>query len=213
MKKTVCILISLLMVFFVSGCITIHLPAEPTPEAVPSETAPNTLPDPTAEILPDPTVIIVPEPELTAPLPSATPEGPEIYSSYAHMISLDVARGIAQFDYFEILRGDDAVQWLVEQEGYSQADAEALVADFADSEYIEKNTNPQIREINLTEIPLKLMVHPDGTYVEGAEPYETDYEDMYLLYEFDRNLVLNTYFYYIEAENGQAVCVAQVYWP
>jgi hypothetical protein len=210
MKKTACVLISILLIFGLNGCITIHLITDPTPSPA-LETAP--LPEATAEPLPDPIVLLTPVPTAAEPLPSAAPEGPEIYSSYAHMVSLDVARGVADFDYFEMLRGADAVQWLVEHEGYSEANAEAAVAEFADSEFIEKNTNPQIRQIDLTEIPLKLMVHPDGTPQEGAEPYETDYEDMYLLYEFDRDLVLKEYFYYITAENGEVISVAQVYWP
>jgi hypothetical protein len=210
MKKTACVLISILLIFGMNGCITIHLTSAPTPSPA-LETAP--LPETTAEPLPDPTVLLTLVPTAAGPLPSAAPEGPEIYSSYAHMVSLDVARGVADFDYFDMLRGADAVEWLVEHEGYSEADAQAAVAEFADSEFIEKNTNPQIRHIDLTDIPLKLMFRPDGTMVEGAEPVDSEYADMYVLYELDRSLVLDTFFYYITAEDGEAVSVEQVYWP
>jgi hypothetical protein len=215
MKKTACVLISLLLMFSLSGCITIRFTSAPSPEP-PSVS--GALPETTAAPIPDPTVLFTASPvpavpPLTVPLPTSAPEGPEIYSSYAHMVSLDVARGVADFDYFDMLRGADAVEWLVEHEGYSEADAQAAVAEFADSEFIEKNTNPQIRHIDLTDIPLKLMFRPDGTMVEGAEPVDSEYADMYVLYELDRSLVLDTFFYYITAEDGEAVSVEQVYWP
>lgn len=210
MKKTACVLISFLLMFGLSGCITFRFTSSPSPEP-PSVT--GTLPETTAAPLPDPTVLFTASPVPTAPLPTAAPEGPEIYSSYAHMVSLDVARGVADFDYFEMLRGADAVEWLVEHEGYTQADAEALVAEFADSEFIEKNTNPQIRQIDLTDIPLTLMFRPDGTMAQGAEGFDSDYADMYALYELDPSLVLDAFFYYITAEDGVAVSVEQVFRP
>ncbi|NLN46936.1 MAG: hypothetical protein GX153_10300, partial [Clostridiaceae bacterium] len=57
-----------------------------------------------------------------------------LQSGYAHMISYDPARGWADFDFFNMLRGDSAVAWLVAHEGLSEADAQILVDDFADSE-------------------------------------------------------------------------------
>ena len=136
-----------------------------------------------------------------------------MYSSYAHMVSYDPARGWADFDYFTMLRGDEAVQWLVEQEGYTEAGAQAVVDDFADSEFIEKNINPQLRTIDLRDIELKLMYYPDGTMVTDANPVDSELIDLYNLYEKDPTLVLDSFFYYVTVEDGVVVAVEQVYWP
>ena len=55
-----------------------------------------------------------------------------MYTSYADLVSFDPETGIAKFDYFDMLRGDKAVAFLVASEGYTQAAAEELVENFAD---------------------------------------------------------------------------------
>ena len=130
------------------------------------------------------------------------------------MVSFDPAKGLADFDYFDMLRGDDAVKWLVEQQGYTQADAETEVAGYADSEFIEKNTNKQLRTINLDGIPITLMFDPEtGDMLEVDHPLKGSLIDLYNLYELNHDLVLNSFFYWIEVKNGQVVSVEQVYWP
>jgi hypothetical protein len=149
-----------------------------------------------------------------APSPAATAEGPAMYSSYAHMVSFDPARGLAEFDYFDLLRGDDAVEWLVESEGYTVADAAAAVADFADSEFVEKNANPQLRTIDLADIPVTLMFDPEtGDMLEPSSPLTGSLIDLYNLFELDHKLVLDAFFYWIEVSQGDVVAVTQVYWP
>lgn len=146
--------------------------------------------------------------------PSPTVSGPEMYSSYAHLDSFDPATGIAQFDYFDMLRGDEAIQYLVDHEGYTQAEAEEYVNNFADSEYIEKNTNPQLRAIDLTHLSLSLMFQPSGAEVSDATPVPSTYSDFLAIWTLDSNLLLNTYFYYIHVESdGHVSLVEQVYWP
>ncbi|MEZ4357783.1 MAG: hypothetical protein R2876_04035 [Eubacteriales bacterium] len=198
MKKAICILICLFMLFIIAACgVTQQVEGQNTvtPSVSPSDTQ---LKDSTQT------------PIGMSPGPS---NSASMYSSYAHMVSFDPARGWADFDYFEMLKGDDAVEWLVDNEGYTLADAEAEVEDFADSEFIEKNTNPQLRTIDLREIPLKLMYHSDGTMVEGADGIDADLEDLYNLYELNSSLVLDSFFYYVEVEDGEVVAVSQVYWP
>jgi hypothetical protein len=136
-----------------------------------------------------------------------------MYSSYAHLVSFDPSTGIAQFDYFEMLRGEDAVEYLVEHEGYTEADAHDYVDNFADSEFIEKNTNPQLRAIDLTSLSLSLMYQPSGTEVTGA-PVPSTYSDFLAIWTLDSTLLLNTYFYYIHVNNaGNVYFVEQVFWP
>ena len=138
---------------------------------------------------------------------------PDMYSSYAHLVSYDPARGSAEFDYFNILKGDEAVQWLVNNDGYSLAEAESLVNNFADSEFIEQNQNLQLRTIDLQNIELKLMYYPDGSMVPDAIPIDSELIDLYNLYHIDADLVLNSFFYYIEVLDGTVNSVEQVFWP
>lgn len=175
---------------------TLTTAPEPTPSAVPTVTqTPEPTPTPTAE-------------------PTPTPGGPTMYSSYADLITFDPETGIAKFDYFDMLRGQDAVDFLVSHEGYTRTAAEAYVEDFADSEYVKKNTNPQLRAIDMDNVPIKLMVLPDGTYVDDATPVSSTAEDFRTIYALDANLLLKSYFYYITVDgNGQVTRVEQVYWP
>ena len=196
----------LLLAFALSACT---LPAGPGATGTPAQ-SPSAAPT----VTPTPAVSATAEVSPTASA-SATPApgGTLMYSSYAHMVSYDPARGFADFDYFEMLNGEDAVNYLVEEEGYTLADAQAEVADYADSEFIEKNTNTQLRTIDLRSIPIKLMVHPDGTVEPGATPYTTDLADLFALYHNDASLVLDAYFYYVTVVGGEVISVEQVYWP
>lgn len=201
MKKAFCILILICMLFAICAC-GVKQDAEEqnttspsvSPSASPSESLQNGEPSQT--------------PIGMSPYPSNTAS---IYSSYAHMVSFDPARGWADFDYFEMLRGDDAIKWLVDKKGYTLANATAEVENFADSEFIESNVNPQLRTIDLREVPIKLIYQSDGTMVESG--IDGDIGDLYELYEHNKSLVIDTNFYYIKVENGEVVSVDQVYWP
>lgn len=190
------------------------------PEPTPSPTAAATLsPTATPAATPTPSPSAEPTPTVTvtttvAPTPTPTPAGPKMYSSYADLISFDPETGIAKFDYFDMLRGKEAVDYLVSHEGYTQADAEDLVENFADSEYVEKNDNPQLRAIGLDDVSLKLMVKPNGEPVDGAEPVTVTAADVRAIYALDPDLLLKSYFYYITvASDGHVSKVEQVYWP
>ena len=138
-----------------------------------------------------------------------------MYSSYAHMRSFDPATGIAQFDYFDILIGDEAVDWLINGAGYCSVDAQDEVDTFADSEYIEKNTNPQLRPIDLANVPLKLMYTPSGKLLTQPDGEPSDYADVLELWQVNQSYVLYTHFYFItvDKETEQVLLVEQVYWP
>jgi hypothetical protein len=191
--------------------------ASPTASAVvtPAETtAPSDTPQP-----PSPTPTESPTAAATAtPSPtsvaSPTPKAPAMYSSYADLISFDPETGIAKFDYFDMLRGKDAVKFLVDHEGYTQTAAEDLVDQFADSEFVKKNTNPQLRAIDIDEVPLKLMVKPNGDPVDGAEPVSATAANFRAVYALNTSLLLESYFYYVHVESdGEISLVEQVYWP
>jgi hypothetical protein len=146
--------------------------------------------------------------------PSPTPKGPAMYSSYADLISFDPETGIAKFDYFDMLRGADAVKFLVDHEGYTQTAAQKMVDDFADSEFVKKNINPQLRAIDIDDVPLKLMVKPNGDPVGGAEPVSVTAKEFRAIYALNTSLLLESYFYYIHVDtDGNVTLVEQVYWP
>ncbi len=198
-------------------------PATPTPTSTPSPTVTDT-PAPTAAPTATPTATPVAEtatPAATvaataAPTaaPSPTPKGPAMYSSYADLISFDPETGIAKFDYFDMLRGADAVKFLVDHEGYTQTAAQKMVDDFADSEFVKKNINPQLRAIDIDDVPLKLMVKPNGDPVDGAEPVSVTAKEFRAIYALNTSLLLESYFYYIHVDtDGNVTLVEQVYWP
>lgn len=175
----------------------------PAVTPLPETPAPTETPMPT--IAPTPT---------QAPTPSPTPKGPTMYSSYADLISFDPETGIAKFDYFDMLRGEAAVKFLVDHEGYTQTDAENLVDNFADSEYVKKNTNPQLRAIDIDDVPLKLMVKPNGDPVDDSVPKSVTPAQFRAIYSLNTSLLLESYFYYIHVESdGTVSLVEQVYWP
>ena len=198
-------------------------PATPTPTSTPSPAVTDT-PAPTAAPTVAPTATPVAETATPASTvaatamptaaPSPTPKGPTMYSSYADLISFDPETGIAKFDYFDMLRGADAVKFLVDHEGYTQTAAQKMVDDFADSEFVKKNTNPQLRAINIDDVPLKLMVKPNGDPVDGAEPVSVTAKQFRAIYALNTSLLLESYFYYIHVDtDGNVTLVEQVYWP
>ncbi|HOF94292.1 MAG TPA: hypothetical protein PLE79_02020 [Clostridia bacterium] len=209
MKKAALALIGLLLVFCLCSCIKI-VDMRETPISSPAETE--------AQLLPSPT------PELATPKPIAAPslapelhelnKGLKMYSSYAYLKNFDPLTGLAMFDYFDLLQGKDAIDYLVKHEGYPQAKAEAEVNNFADSEFIEKNTNTALRAVNIDEVSLNLMYQPSGEPAETAASIPSTADDFRAIYAHDRSLLLESYFYYIHVNAyGMVFWVEQVYWP
>ncbi|NLV48277.1 MAG: hypothetical protein GXY22_06440 [Clostridiaceae bacterium] len=147
------------------------------------------------------------------PASTESSSGISLYSSYAHLVSYDPDSGLADFDYFNMLKGEEAVQWLIDREGYTESEAEVIVANYADSEFIEQNDNPRLRTVDLADVTLKLMYHPDGTQVTDANPVAASLDDLNTLYRAYPDLLLQTYFYYIDVSSGRVSAVTQVYWP
>ncbi len=223
-KRIVTVTALLVAMVFAAGCARIPVaPSTPTDApatAIPATATPAVTPQPTT---PAPTATAV-EPTATAapetPAPTAAPtytpapKGPKMYSSYADLVSFDPDTGIAKFDYFDMLTGDKAVQYLVEHEGYSKAKAKETVDNFADSEYVKKNQNSQLRAIDLDDVPLKLMFQTNGEQVNTAKPIKSDAEDFREIYALDSSLLLETFFYYIHVgSDGDVTLVEQVFWP
>jgi|GEM_PF-1014354 len=145
----------------------------------------------------------------TAPVNTAN-----MYSSYAIMTAFDPSTGVASFDYFDMLRGEDAIDWLVEQEGYTRTEAEDIVNNFADSEFVYKNINPQLRSANMSIVTIKMMCNLDGSAINDALSIPFHYDQFCSIYNEHPELVTySSYFYYCTVTGNVITGVEQVYWP
>jgi len=142
-----------------------------------------------------------------------------MYSSYAFLNSFDPATGLAEFDYFDMLNGQDAINWLVSYEGYTQADAENEVNNYVDGEFVLKNANPQLRTVDLSVTPLKAIYYADGSYTATWSAAELiSFTDFVALYEYEkvdpdkRTYVTGWMFYYITVVDDVVTEVKQVFW-
>lgn len=146
--------------------------------------------------------------------PIPTNPGIRMYTSYATMVSYNPATGSAKFDYWDMLKGEEAIAWLVANEGYTQSDAETEVDNYADSEFVKKNASNNLREIDLGDVNIKLMYHSDGTMVPSAEGTPSTISDINALYHVDPDKVLKTNYYKIHVDdNGNVTLVEQMYSP
>jgi hypothetical protein len=160
----------------------------------------------------------------TLTVPAETTHAPVVnkaamYSSYALLSSFDPATGLAEFDYFDMLTGQDAIDWLVSHEGYTQAEAEDTVNNFADGEFDMKNVNPQLRTVDLSVTPLKAIYYADGSQTATwPESEPISFADFVALYDVEKagsdgiTYVTGNMFYYITVVNNQVTEVKQVFW-
>lgn len=170
---------------------------------VEQDLAPNAVMTPTAAPTPTPT-------------PSKPPiDNPQMYSSYAHMVSLDSATGYAEFDYFEALYGDEAVDALVKYEGYDEVDAQAEVMNWGEGGFYEKDADHQLRTVDLNAVDIRLIMKTDGTLIgDIGNPPKADFADVLALYNAKKAYVFESFFYWITVnDQGKVTKVEQVYRP
>ena len=136
----------------------------------------------------------------------------QMYSSYAILMSVNMETGWAEFDYFDRLQGEDAIKWLMEDRGYTRAEAETAFEQAEPPNYIYKNVNPQLRTINLNKIEI-LFFPIDNTksYYLDYNPVQTNAADFL---EFCRNnpdLDGQDVFYVTVDENGKPIRIEQIF--
>ena len=162
---------------------------------------------------------VTPEPETT---PEATdtvraaPEGnPNMYSSYAHMVSFDSEKGWSEFDYFEIMTGEEAIDALVKYEGYDLTDAQVEVMGWEEGGYYEKNTNPQLRTIDLGSTDVRMIIKTDGTLIDDiGNPPSYGLSDIEALYDANPIYLFDYFDYFVTVDgDGNVTKVEQVYRP
>lgn len=143
------------------------------------------------------------------------PDNPEnMYSSYAFMKSFDPATGVASFDYFDMLKGQAAIDYLVTYEGYTPEDAATEVNDYADSEFVLKNVNPQLRHADMEAVSISMMYDASGVKSVDANTFALDYAEFLSLYQsHPDDVVEGDFFYYVTVSNDRITGVDQVYWP
>ena len=219
MKKTISLVISLLCIaIFFCACD----PGTPEVSQTPDDTGsveptdslnmPTPTPDTSDEPLTTPTEAPTPSPTPTrAPTPTNTAR---MYSSWAHMVSFDPSTGWAEFDYWDMLRGEEAVAWKVANEGLTEAEAQEIVDNFADSEYVYKNTNTTLRTIDLSTAEVWMLEFPFGyDLAPDPDPVLTSYADLCALYATDPDILLGYFYYYVTVNADGSIKVAQCYWP
>lgn len=142
-----------------------------------------------------------------------------MYSSYAKLTSFDPLTGLAGFDYFEMLTGQEAIDWLVSHEGYTQSDAENEVNNFVDGEFVLKDVDSQLQTVDLNVTPLKAIFYSDGSHTAtwpASEPIS--FSDFVALYEYEKadpdgiTYVTGSMFYYVTVVNDVVTEVKQVFW-
>lgn len=156
----------------------------------------------------------------SAPTPTPTPEkavidNPQMYSSYAHMVSLDTTTGYAEFDYFERLTGDEAVDALVKYEGYDDIDAQAEVMNWGEGGFYEKNTDSQLRTVDLNTVDIRMIIKANGELIDDlGNPSKSTFADVLKIYTAKKGYVLNFYFYWVTVnDKGVVTKIEQVYMP
>lgn len=211
--RIISIMVCVVFLFALAGCIRLNSEEETSQESSSASTI--TTEEPTATV--SDTSVSTSETESetsseTTVVPT-TLNTANMYSSYTHMESFDPSTGLAEFDYFDILKGQDAIDWLVDHEGYSVADATTLVNDFADSEFVYKNINPQLRIADMSAVSITMMYEADGTQVLGADTVPLTYSEFVTLYNAFPDLVLDSFFYHVTVVGDVITEVDQVYWP
>jgi hypothetical protein len=226
MKHILVILMILCMLFAFSACGQVGLSdteATPNPyeeriaelEAQLAEAEQNNEVNVAQDLQPN--QVVTPTP---APTPSPTPakpaiDNPQMYSSYAHLVSLDATTGYAQFDYFEQLTGDEAVDALVKYEGYDDVDAQAEVMNWGEGGFYEKNTDSQLRTVDLNTVDIRLIIKSDGMLIDDlGNPPKSTFADILKIYNADKDYITDFYFYWVTVnDKGVVTKIEQVYRP
>lgn len=177
----------------------------------------TTAPSVPAEILAEQSEItITPAPVLESTYVDPAPTNNiRMYTSLADMKTFNPSNGLAQFDYWDALRGEDAINWLVKNKGYTLAEAWREVSEYSDSEFIKKNTNKRLRTIDLKAVPTYMLKFSHGyQYAPDPEQVLTSFEDLCALYETNPEIMLDAFWYQvIVGADGKVEQVRQLYHP
>lgn len=199
MKKIILIATALVAVIYIfAGCADSgrQTTAEQTPQATS-----------TPEVTKEPLFTLAP---VNEPQKTQQQEPQQLYSSYAYLRRFDPQSGIAQFDYFDVLTGNDAVNYLINCEGYCSLVAQEVVARYEKTDFLEVNPDGALWDIDLSKTDIKLLYDVDGSFAEPAEA--ASIEDFTSLWNVDKSLLMQKYFYYITVDEatGQADSIEQL---
>jgi hypothetical protein len=217
MKKSMIIVFCLILILSVSACVPIQKndSSEETNSSVgdPFAVVTEASVSDETEITPVASDSTAPTVEDTTATTKAVPVNTaKMYTSYAFMVTYDPTTGWAEFDYFDALKGDAAVEWLIDEEGYSSSEAQECVDELADAEFITKNVNPQLRTVDLSVTPFKLMYGTDGKLV-GTIPVSASFADLNTIYAMEPTLIMNSCWYSVTVTDGIVSSVEQLYYP
>ncbi len=200
MKKTMLIATALVAVIYIfAGCADsgIKAPAEQTPEAT---AAPEVSEEPLFTLAP------FAEPQETQQQQEPQP----LYSSYAYLRRFDPKSGIAQFDYFDVLTGSDAVNYLINCEGYCSLVAQEEVAKYEETDFLEVNPDGALWDIDLAQTDIMLLYDENANFLKQAR--KASFDDVVKLWNQDKSLLLTSSYYYIlvDEQTAEVLLIEQV---
>lgn len=134
-------------------------------------------------------------------------------SIYARLVNFDPDTNTAFFDEFEMLRGEEAVLFLMLQNGLSEEEARAEAAGLAESEFVTKDVSKEQRYFNIETVPFTLLYQPSGEMVTGNEGIPSNIGDFRAIWQLNPSLLRDTHFYRLSLTGEQLTFLEQMYWP
>lgn len=128
---------------------------------------------------------------------------------FASLQSYDPATRTGMFDEFEMLRGDEAVDFLVRKGYYDKAEAQGVVDGLSSDGFVPKSVAR--RHFDLGNTNFLLRYQPDGAPAPDGVPSNSG--DFRAIYDADRTLLMDTCYYRIHVKGGAAVYLEQFPWP
>lgn len=138
-----------------------------------------------------------------------------LYINNAYMRGYDTSTHLASFDFFEMYYGEDAIEKLIINHGYSRTEAENEINNWVEGEFYTHDDGLPARVVSLDTVDISLLYDRDGNNCPSfplADPVST--EDVNALYALNKEILINYTYYNITIDqNGDIVSIEQIYTP
>ncbi|NLX83676.1 MAG: VanW family protein [Clostridiales bacterium] len=133
-------------------------------------------------------------------------------SVFGSLESFDPASGIAVFKPYEILEGETARNYLMNELGYDEEDVEILYSGMDIYEHIIKPLNYAPIKVNVDQVNWILQYQPSGELGPSLEGIPSNGADFRALYKNNPDKLLTSYTYFIDVDyNGKPGLIKQEY--
>lgn len=148
--------------------------------------------------------------------PGQAPETPEETAGgddivLASLQYYDPASYTGTFSCFEMLRGAEAVDYLVRKGYYSKAEAQGVVDGLSSEQFVPRPVSDNIRHYNLSNMSFMLLFQPSGEPEPGGVPSSSG--DFREIYKVNASLLTENCYYRIHLKGSQPVYLEQFVWP